>query len=589
MFRYFTRLVFSIACALLVGCDRAAPPEQTRTAATEKAFTDEGDPWFTEVASSAGLAFRHSSGHRERFLMPEINTGGVGLLDFDNDGRIDIFCVSGGMLLESGDTTKTETGNRLYRNVGDWQFEDVTMAAGVGANTGYGMGVACADYDRDGWTDLYLLNLGTNVLYRNLGNGTFTNVTAVSGTAGDATEWSSSAAFFDADNDGNLDLFVVNYLHWSLATEVECYSRGGVRDYCSPLSYRAPAKDRFFRNLGDGTFEDLTVQMGIDMAFGNGLGVATGDFNNDGRIDVFVANDATANQLWLNHWPDLFSDEALLRGAAFNAAGVPRAGMGAVAVDVEQKGTLDLFVTHLMGEGNGWFANSHGLFADRITPDGPMVGSRSFTGFGLGFRDFDHDGNIDVFLANGRVRLGARDIDSRDPYAEPNTLLRGKGGGKFQVVTPTGGTKPVLIATSRGAGFGDFDNDGAEDIVIINKDGPVHLLRNIAGGRGHWIGLDVRSRRGPVAPNALVQLSAGGKVQYRQVQPNEGYASSQDPRLVFGLGEGTRIESISIRWTDGSAEKFEGLAADRYHLLRQGTGRSLPAGSAEDQKSSLTR
>jgi hypothetical protein len=553
------------------GCDRGSAPATTHMAGKNSAapVSEASSPWFREVAEASGITFRHTSGHQGRYLMPEINTGGVGLLDFDGDGWMDVFCVNGGF---ADPSRAGAPGHRLYRNHGGWRFEDVTERAGVGSNEGYGMGVACADFDGDGRTDLYVLNLRGNVLYRNRGDGTFEDVTARAGVAGDA--WSSSAAFFDADRDGALDLFVVNYIHWSMAGEVLCSSRGGIEDYCSPLSYRAPAMDRFYRNRGDGTFEDATVRFGVDRAYGNGLGVATGDWDGDGWVDVFVANDATPNQLWMNRNGQGFVDESLMRGCALNAVGVPRAGMGAVAVDLTGRGALDLFVTHLVGEGNGWFANQQGHFMDRITARGPMRGSLPFTGFGLGFRDFDHDGEWDLFVANGRVRLGGRDLDPADPYAEPNLLLRGLGGAEFEEVRPAGGTSPVLMAASRGAAFGDLDNDGADDLVIVNKDGPVHVLRNDVGAKGQWVGLDVRDARGTVARNAVVRVERGERRWVRQVQPNEAYGSSHDPRLIFGLGTSADRVEAEVRWTDGTVERFGPLVVGQYHVLTRGRGQS---------------
>jgi hypothetical protein len=557
-----------LVCCWLTACGRASGPnpEERRSEAeadVQAASTALG-PWFEEVAAAAGVLFGHTSGHRDRFYMPEINAGGVALLDFDQDGLLDLFCVNGG----SVDPEATHApGHRLYRNLGHWRFEDVTDTAGVGSSRGYGMGAASGDMDNDGWTDLYVLNLRTNILYRNLGNGKFEDVTARAGVGGN--EWSSSAAFFDFDRDGDLDLFVVNYIHWSAAAEVACYSRGGVEDYCSPLSYRAPAQDRFFRNRGDGTFEDASAEVGLPKAYGNGLGVATADVDRDGWVDVFVANDATPNQLWMNREGRSFEDQALLRGCALNAIGVARAGMGAVAIDLGGRGWLDLFVTHLVGEGNGLFHNTHGYFADLIAPRGPTSGSWPYTGFGVGFRDFDHDGNLDLFVANGRVRLGARDLDPEDPYAEPNTLLRGLGDAQFVEVTPAGGTDPPLLGASRGAAFGDLDNDGAEDLVVINKDGPIHVLRNVVGHRGNWIGLIVRGTSGQVACNAVLRIETpGGQVFWRQVQPNEGYASSNDPRVVIGIGSAPSA-SVEVNWLDGSRNAHGPLAAGAYHVVQQ--------------------
>ena len=584
--RQTTQGLLSLLAAILalVGCDskETSPPANggasISTPSSPAPTTAPPDPWFREVAAGSGITFRHASGFRGQHCMPEINTGGVGLLDFDNDGLLDVFCVTGGSVHPD---VPNPPGHRLFRNLGNWHFEDVTARAGVGANTQYGMGVACGDFDGDGWTDIYLLNLGINILYRNLGDGRFVDVTRPAGV-GDPG-WSSSAAFVDYDGDAHLDLFVTHYIHWSLATEIPCASRGGAPDYCSPMSYRAPSRSRLFRNLGNGTFRDVSEELGLGGALGNGLGVATGDFDHDGRIDVFVANDAMPNHLWMQQPDGRFRDEALARGCAVNVMGLPRAGMGAVAIDLFQRGWLDLFVTHLVGEGNGFFRNTNGLFVDTITPRGPMTGSWPSTGFGVGFRDFDHDGNPDLFIANGRARLGTTDLDSKDPYAEPNTLLRGLGAGEFAEILPAGGTSPLLLATSRGAAFGDLDNDGAEDVVVLNRDGPVHVLRNLVGGRGHWIGLDVRTATGAVARNATVRVdTASGRTQWRQVQPNEGYASSNDPRLVFGLGGETNVTRIIVRHPNGNETSMGPLPADRYHRIPSAT--TTPGTASPDEE-----
>lgn len=552
----------------LAGCDLGEPgglPE----VALPSVVTPVGEPWFEEVSEALGIDFRHRSGHRDRHYMPEINAGGVGLLDYDGDGWLDVICVDGGSVDPQGPDDRPR--HRIYRNLGGERFEDVTAAAGLADVGGYGLGVACADFDGDGWVDIYLLNLGANRLFRNLGDGRFADVTEAAGVGGD--EWSSSAAFFDYDRDGYLDLVVVNYLYWTLATEVTCTSRGGEADYCSPLSYGAPAMDRLYRNRGDGTFEDVTRSMGWDGAFGNGLGVAVADVDGDGWLDVFVANDATPNQLWMNREGRVFVDEAMVRGCALNSMGIPRAGMGVVAVDILERGWWDFFVTHLVSEGNGWFLNREGRFVDHVTSQGPTVGSWPYTGFGVAFRDFDHDGLLDLYVANGRVRLGARDLVPGDPYAEPNTLRRGMGGGTFKEVLPLGGTDPVLLGASRGMAVGDLDNDGAEDVILLNKDGPVHVLRNLAGSRGgRWIGLEVRDAQGRMAHHARVRLESGGRVQHRQVQPNDGYASSHDGRLVFGLGSAEAAEKVTIRWLDGSERVIGPLEAGRYHEVRPGGG-----------------
>lgn len=561
---------------LLAGCERPASPPTTATAPPAPPAVVEAAPWFSRIGAESGLDFRHSSGQSGRFWFPEIETGGIGLIDYDRDGLLDVFCVDGGSL-EPGAPRPPQ--HRLYRNLGDWKFTDVTRAAGLECPDGYGMGCAVGDYDGDGFADLYVTQLGSNRLYHNQGNGTFTDVTRHAGVA--VNSWSTSAAFVDYDGDGHLDLLVANYVRWSPAVEKECVSTGGRRDYCGPMTYNAPLPPTLFHNRGDGTFEDVTIDAGLTRAFGNGLGVATGDFDHDGRIDLFVANDAMANQLWLNQGGGKFVDDALLRGAGLNAVGVPRAGMGVAAVDLLQRGWLDLYVTHLVGEGHGLFLNRSGQFTDNISPDGPMAGTSPFTGFGLAFADFDNDGKPDLYLAHGRVRLGAGvgggtgagvGPDS-DPYAEPNSLRRGLGQGRFEEVLPAGGVLPAGVGTSRGLAAGDLDNDGAIDLVVIERDAPVTVLRNRMGQGHHWVQFDLRDREGRDVRNAILQLESGGRIQWRQHQPNEGYCSSQDPRSHFGLGNETRAVRLRVRWPDGKAEEFDALAVDRLHRIQAGHGK----------------
>ena len=558
--------------ALLFGCSRE-PADRALTKTSEPAATHRtpAHPWFTNVVSGSGLSFIHHSGASGRFWLPEMESGGVGLLDYDGDGLLDVFCVDGGSL---DPDRPAAPAHRLYRNLGQWRFEDVTAAAGLACPSGYGIGCTVGDYDGDGREDLYVTQVGFNRLYRNRGNGTFEDVTTRAGVA--VNRFSTSAAFVDVDQDGDLDLMVVNYVRWSPNIEMECFSDGGRRDYCSPRNYNAPTPTVLFRNRGDGTFEDVTTAAGLDRAYGNGLGVATGDFDHDGRIDLFVANDATPNQLWLNRGQWHFEEDAPLRGCALNSMGIPRAGMGVVAVDLEQRGWLDLFVTHLVGEGNGFFRNQAGLFVDAVTHDGPMAGSLPHTGFGLSVTDFDNDGQLDLYVANGRVRLGtATHSASSDPFAEVNSLNRGLGGGRFAVVLPEGGTTPLLEATSRGLAAGDLDNDGLQDLVVINRDGPVHLLRNISATDRGWIGIELHGRRSLNPRHAILRLESETGVQWRSHQPNQGYCSSGDPRVHFGLGA-ARKGHLWVRWPDGTAEDFGVLDSQRSHRIEAGRGTPAP-------------
>ena len=549
----------------IIGCSKSLPP----TEAVNKSSADSKPvgPWFEQVAREANLNFKHKSGHKSQFYIPEMETGGVGLLDYDNDGLLDVFCVNGGSLDPS---VTNGSGNRLYHNLGNWKFEDVTERAGVAGYGAYGMGCACGDYNGDGLTDIYVTGLNRNILYRNNGDGTFTDVTDQAGVR--SGFWGTSAAFFDYDGDGYLDLIVVNYLKWSKETELDCFSKGGLRDYCSPINYKAPAMDTLFHNRGDGTFENVTISAGLGKAYGNGLGVVCADFNHDGKPDIFVANDAMPNQLWINQGNGKFTDEAMIRGCAVNRLGIAEAGMGVAAVDIYQRGWLDLFVTHLEGEGNRLWTNTNGYFTDWITPKGPGAPSLPYTGFGVVFGDFDNDGNLDAYVANGKVKHGQREFGTSDPYAEPNTLLRGLGNGDFEEVATSGGTIPPLIFTSRGAAIGDLDNDGALDIVVINRDGPLHLLQNVAGRSGHWIKFKALDRRNCYAINAVLRIEVGGRIYWRYVIPNQSYCSSNDPRVHCGLGNAGQVDRVTVRWPDSACESFGPFDAGRLYDLCEGTG-----------------
>jgi hypothetical protein len=544
----------------LASCKRTAPGGTNTTAQSE-------DPWFQEMSATAGLDFTHTSGHSDRYWFPEICTGGVGLLDYDRGGYLDLYFVQGGTL-ELSDSDPP--GNRLYRNRGDWTFEDVTSKAGVG-DAGYGMGCACADYDGDGDTDLYVTNVGPNVLYRNNGNGTFTDMTAAAGV-GDAS-WGTSCAFVDYDGDGHADLLMANYVHWSHDLELDCFSRSGVPDYCSPKNYNAPARDTLYRNAGDGTFVNVTAEAGLAQSFGNGLGVACADYNLDGRLDFYVANDAMANQLWIAAGDGTFADKALISGCAFNRYGTPEAGMGVAAVDIENDGDPDLFMTHLHEETNTFYLNRDGSFIDATARVGLAAPSVALTGFGLGFSDFDHDGHLDLYVANGRVKRLGQQYREDDPYAEPNQLFRGQGDLGFEEVLPRGGSSEQLIAASRAAAFGDLDNDGDIDIVVVNKDDEPHLLRNVVGSRGNSVVFRVRDRRGNNADGAWVGVDAGGRRHWRMVQRAYSYCASNDPRAHVGLGAATRVDAVQVRWLDGRTEWFGPFAAGGAYELREGSGR----------------
>ncbi len=571
-------LVFGGGRCLGVGIAGAGRNDEKGGVRVSESGASRGGEWFEESATSMGIAFRHVSVSDGGYLFPEIMGGGVCLFDFDGDGWLDVYFVQSGVLDSGaeGASGKTAYGNELYRNLGGGQFEDVTRAAGVG-DSGYGMGCACGDFDGDGDEDLYVTNVGGNVLYRNNGDGTFADVSLAAGVADPA--WSASAAFLDIDGDADLDLFVTNYVRWSVATDKACEHSTGKRMYCSPNSY-SPAPDRLYRNNGDGTFSDDTEASGVGRAYGNGLGVSPGDFNGDGRVDIYVANDGMPNQLWLNRGDGTFENEALLSGTAVNADGKSEAGMGVQSVDIDHDGDVDLFLSHLRNESNTFYRNDGAWFEDATLTFGLAVGSIPFTGFGLGFSDFDHDGGWDLYVANGRVVRAGDMLTDADVYAEPNQLFTADGRGRFSEVLPRGGVSPELVHTSRGAGFGDFDNDGDIDVVVVNRDGPASVLRNVSDKRGHWVMFDLRDGSGRRAIGARVQVEAkldGGasdRVWRRIVQPAYGYLTSNDPRVHFGLGDAGGMVHVRVDWLDGTVELFGPYRVDALYEIQQGTGAS---------------
>ncbi|MGH9201560.1 MAG: FG-GAP repeat domain-containing protein, partial [Vicinamibacterales bacterium] len=428
-------------------------------------------------------------------MLPEIMGGGVALFDMDGDGDLDLYLVQSGSVLKAG---AKDPPNRLYRNRGDGTFDDVT--AGSGADVaGYGMGVAAGDYDNDGDTDLFVTNNGPNVLLRNEGSGRFSDVTGKAGVAGRG--WSTSAAFFDGDADGDLDLFVLRYINWSPGGELQCFSMTGAPDYCSPRNYDAPLSDVLYRNDGDGAFTDVSDRAGLHAAFGNGLGVVVTDANRDGRPDVFVANDAMPNQLWINGGQLRFTDEALVRGTAVDEDGSAKSGMGIDAKDIDDDADEDVLVVNLDSESDSLYRNDGAFFSDATAAAGLRAVSRPFTRFGTAWLDVDNDGWLDLYQANGRVGQQAERYGT-DVYAEPSLLYRGAAGGTFTEVRPRGGTASLLIASSRAAAFGDIDNDGGVDVVVVNRDHGPFVLHNVAPNRGHWLTLRV------VEPNGRDSLGA---------------------------------------------------------------------------------
>jgi enediyne biosynthesis protein E4 len=435
------------------------------------------------------------------------------------------------------------------------------------------MGVAAADYDNDGDIDLYVTNLGANVLLQNDGAGHFTDVTASAGV-GDPG-WSTAATFLDLDADGNLDLFVVNYLHWTKKIEQDCYGASLVATYCGPTVYEVPAMDRLYHNNGDGTFADITVSAGINVAFGNGLGVVGADFNGDGRADVFVANDTKVNQLWLNLGNLRFREECMLWSCAMDSEGVEKAGMGVAVADVDDDGDSDLLVVNLELQSDSFFRNEGTYFFDATRITGLGAVSMRSTRFGVTLSDFDNDGRLDLYEANGKVKTSEA-MASADPFAEPNTLYRGsirQGVVRFDEIKPPGGVSPPLVHTSRAVAVGDVDNDGGLDLLVTNRDAAPYLLMNRAK-RGNWLRFRVLvgSRD---AYGATVAITVGSTRMHRDVQPAASYLSASDPRVHFGLGSEPDASGVTVRWPGGEEEAFGTFSQGATYELRKGAGKPV--------------
>jgi enediyne biosynthesis protein E4 len=543
---------------------------------------------FREAAEEVGLKFHHFTGAIGEYYMPEIMGAGVALFDYDNDGDLDVYLVQGAMFDPTQDPRQAKfppapgwkPGNRLFRNLlsetGNLEFVDVTEKAGVG-HIGYGMGVAVGDYDNDGFQDLYVANFGHNVLYHNNGDGTFTDVTKQAGV--DDARWSASAAWVDYDRDGRLDLFVANYLDFTVRGNKRCYAPTGERDYCTPKMYQ-PVPARLFRNRGDGTFEDVTQASGIGAAVGPGLGVVCADFNGDGWPDIYVANDGAAAHLWVNQRDGTFKERGLLSGTAYSAEGAPQAGMGVASGDFDNDGDEDIFKTNLTHEGCNLYVNDgHGNFYDASVEFDLLRPIFPYTGFGTEWLDYDNDGLLDLFVANGAVNRIESLRGSPYPFDQINQLFHNEGyGKKFREVTGAAGPAFAVSEVSRGAAFGDIDNDGAIDVVVANNNGPVRLLLNQTKSlnRNHWLLVRLEAANGNrFGIGGRIEVRQRGRKLTRRAHTDSSYLSASDVRVHFGLGEDARIEGLIVYWPDGSTEAWDKIEADRIMTIRQGTGRRV--------------
>ncbi len=449
---------------------------------------------------------------------------------------------------------------------------DVTEQAGIRC-VEYGMGMTAADFNNDGWMDLYVTNFGPNRMLFNNGDGTFTDVTEKSGT-GDPL-WGTSVSAVDYDRDGWLDLYVANYVHFDITANTKCYSRTSRRDYCGPSGFESQP-DRLFHNKGGGVFEDVTSKMLIDYAPGSGLGVVAADVNGDGWPDLYVANDGKPNQLWMNQEGASFRDDALFAGVSVNQDGKPEGSMGVDAGDFDRDGDDDFIVTHIMSETNTIYVNDGlGLFEDRTIALGLAAASFPWTTFGTGWIDYDNDGWLDIIVMNGAVLVVERLVIAGDPYPihQPNQLYHNESGKKFLEVTDRAGPGLALSEVSRGAAFGDVDNDGDMDVLITNNNGPARLLRNDAGHRRKWLGLrlvDPETKRDALGARAVLKRK-GEPDLWRRAHTDASYCSANDPRILFGLGENDAADSVEIFWPDGTSETREKPTPMQYTTLNKGS------------------
>ena len=574
---------------------------------------------FADVTAQAGISFTHTNGAAGEYLLIETTGAGGAFFDYDNDGDLDIYLVDGfdlqgirsvpiNLVYQQGDhywvrepnqdrgarsrdaaqyavalsprpdSASVSPRNVLYRNNGDGTFTDTGPESKTG-DTGYGMGCAVADYDNDSDQDLYVTNYGPNVLYQNNGDGTFADATeqAVVG----ASQWSTSAAFFDYDNDGVIDLYVTNYVDFTVETNKVCggyvrtNSQGyraiieATRSHCAPLEYGG-VPDVLYHNNGDGTFADVSVAAGIDDPSGKGLGVVALDYDGDGDQDLFVANDGTPNFLYQNLGDGTFENAALKKGVAYNGVGESEAGMGVDFGDYDNDGDFDLFVANFSYETNTLYRNEGGFFKDVTAEAGLADPSHRFLGFGTNFLDYDNDGDLDLYVANGHVQDKIALFQSGVEYMQEHQLFRNDGGGSYAEASSISGEWFLHKQISRGAAFGDYDGDGDVDVLVTNCGGEAKLVRNDGGNRENWLmvrTMGTHSNRDGIGTR--VRVVAEGLEQVRQVRSGSSYLTASDPRLHFGLSHRTRIDLVEVRWPSGLVHRLEQVPVNQVLVIAE--------------------
>lgn len=543
-------VVLALACFLvpLAGCARLK-------AAAETPAVSKTNSLFTDITAAAGIRFEHRNG-MVRALHPNLlqTTGsGCAFLDYDSDGFLDLYLIDGNHTAEGG--------NRLYRNRSDGTFEDVTERAGV-AGHGYGMGCAAADYDGDGDVDLYVANYGPNLLYRNNGDGTFSDVAEAAGVT--LPQWSTVAAFLDANGDGHLDLYVGQYVRFDKNSREFCETMG-VMGGCNPVEYQAE-QDVLFLNDGTGRFRDASREAGITDANGRALGVLADDFDGDGRPDLFVANDGSANYLFHNEGRGKFKDVAVGAGVAYGLGGRGEASMGCDFGDYDGDGRLDLVIGNFEGETDALYRNlGEGLFQYATAQVGLATATIPVLTFGIGFLDFDNDGDLDLAQANGHVHPLIETVDPEAPYRQSRQLFENLGDGRFKDVTTATGAGYTALTVGRGMAFGDVDNDGDIDLLTNNNGSPAVLLRNEAARKHHWFGVRLgKSGCDGETLGARVTIESAGKRWVRFARTAYSFASANDPRVHFGLGTTAGPVTVTVTWPNGKETRVDNAPVDRY-------------------------
>ncbi len=554
----------------------AAPAPSGSSAAAEPAKSAESaGPAYENRAEALGVRFQHTDGSSGRYFIVETLASGACLFDYNEDGRLDLYFPNGRMLppgaKPAGTVIGAHSSNALFRQNADGAFVEATQEAGV-PGTLFGIGACAGDFDGDGHLDLFVTQYGTNLLYRNNGNGSFAEVTEKAGLKGKEELFGAGAVFFDYDLDGDLDLYVTDYCKVDFEKDVPCLNNN-VPGYCPPEHYAA-VPDFLFSNNGDGTFTDASAASGIRVPEpGRGMGVMATDLDGDRWPDLYVANDGSENFLFKNLGNGAFKEIGLTAGVALDLNGDEQGSMGVDAADYNGDGRLDIVVTNYQKQTNALYRlGGDGYYTDVGMESQMATNSLPLVSWGTRFFDYDNDGILDLFIANGHLEDHIEKYDQSSTYKQQNQLLRGLGNGKFDDVSNRSGSGLQLVKSSRGAAFGDLDNDGDIDIVVLNSRDQPDVLINQGGNRGHWVGLELIGKRDRFAFGARAILHAGGMRQILEVRSGTSYVSQNDLRLLFGLGQLTAIEKIEILWPDRTQETVTGMPIDRYSKIRQGEG-----------------